>query len=61
MSLKHDVYVRRFKAEFGASKDPSQETEETISHQIEQIREELFDMAFDESGKEVVQKFKNNF
>ena len=53
--------MRRFKAEFGSQKEPSQETEESLAHQIEMIREELFDVPFDESGKEIVQKFKNNF
>jgi len=30
VSLKHDVYVRRFKAEFGSSKEP--ETQSALAH-----------------------------
>lgn len=42
VQLKHDVFVRRFKAEFGASKEPSAESEDALAHQIEVVREELF-------------------
>lgn len=59
VQLKHDIYTQRFKAEFGAHKQP--ESEEQIAHQIQLIRDELFNTAFDENGKELVQKFKLNF
>lgn len=59
VQLKHDIYTQRFKAEFGQHKQP--ETEEQIAHQIQLIRDELFNTAFDENGKELVQKFKMNF
>jgi hypothetical protein len=42
VALKHDVFVRRFKAEFGASREPGAETEEALAAQIEVVREELF-------------------
>jgi len=61
VSLKQDVFTKRFKAEFGAHKEPGPETEEVMAHQIEAIREELFNVSFEESGKDLVQKFKLNF
>jgi hypothetical protein len=31
VALKHDVFVRRFKAEFGSNKEPTAETEEALT------------------------------
>lgn len=61
VQLKHDIFTQRFKAEFGANRNPTAETEEAITHQIQVIREELFNSSFDENGKELIQKFKLNF
>ena len=33
------------------------ENEEVIKHDIERIREELFNLPFEESGKEIIMKF----
>ena len=61
VQLKRNIFTQRFKAEFGAQKNPTAETEEALTHQIELIRDELINSNFDESGKEMIQKFKMNF
>ena len=61
VQVKKDVFAKRFKAEYGAAKEVPQETEEQLVHQIETIREELFNVSFDENGRELIQKFKMNF
>lgn len=55
--LKNDVYTQRFKAEHG--KDL--ENEEKMTAKIEQIRDELFSMSFEETGKDLINKFRQNF
>ena len=37
------------------------EIQENIAHQIDQIREELFNLSFEDSGKELIHRFKLNF
>ena len=59
VSLKQDIFTKRYKAEFGANKEP--ESEQNLKHQLELIREELFNSSFEETGKELIQKFKYNF
>ena len=61
VQLKHDIFTQRFKAEFGAHKSVSAETEDAITHHIQVIRDELFNSSFDENGKELIHKFKLNF
>lgn len=55
--LKNDVFTQRFKAEHG--KDL--ENEEKMTAKIEQIRNELFSMSFEETGKDLINKFRQNF
>ena len=54
VTLKNDVFTKRYKAEYGPATEVPPETEEAIAHQIETIREELFNSGFDESGRELV-------
>ena len=54
VTLKNDVFTKRFKAEYGQATEVPPENEEAIAHQIETIREELFNSGFDESGRELV-------
>ena len=61
VNLKQDMFSKRFKAEFGQQKEPAPETQEAIASQIEQIRDELFNANFEESGRELIQKFRLNF
>ena len=61
VNLKQDMFSKRFKAEFGASKDPAPETQEALAHQIDTIRDELFNVNFEENGRELIQKFRLNF
>ena len=58
VDLKSEVYLKRYRAEFAAGEFDS---EEAIRHDIERIREELFNLPFEESGKEIIVKFKDNF
>ncbi len=55
------MFSKRFKAEFGANKEQPPETQEALAHQIEAIRDELFNVNFEENGKELIQKFRLNF
>jgi uncharacterized membrane-anchored protein YjiN (DUF445 family) len=55
--LKNDVFTQRFKAEHG--KDL--ENDEKVNARIEKIKDELFNLGFEESGKELISKFKANF
>ncbi len=55
------MFSKRFKAEFGANKEQPPETQEALAHQIEAIRDELFNVNFEENGRELIQKFRLNF
>lgn len=55
--LKNDMFTQRFKAEHGRDL----ESEEKITAKIEAIRDELFNLNFEETGRELIQKFKVNF
>lgn len=60
VSLKSDIFKHRFSAEYGAEREP--DNEEVLKHEIEKVREELFNMSFDENqGKDIMQKFRYNF
>ena len=61
VTVKNDIFTKRFKAEYGPKSEVPPETQEAISHQIETIKEELFNSSFDESGRELIQKFRTNF
>ena len=54
VNLKQDMFSKRFKAEFGASREPTPETQEALAHQIETIRDELFNVNFEENGRELI-------
>ena len=58
VDLKSEIYLKRMRAE-GVNED--EEREGVIRHEIERIREELFNLPFEESGKEIIQKFQFNF
>lgn len=51
--------MKRYKAEYGESIET--ETEEKLKHDIEKIRDEMFNLPFEESAKEIVTKFQSNF
>jgi disulfide oxidoreductase YuzD len=53
--LKTDLFVKRFKAEYGDQRQ--METEEALKHEIEKIRDEVFNMPFRESSQEIISKF----
>ena len=55
--LKNDIFAQRFKAEYGKDLD----NEEKMNAKIEQIKDELFNLSYEESGKDLIQKFKQNF
>jgi len=60
VSLKTDIFKRRFTAEYGVEREP--DNEEVLKHEIEKVREELFNMSFDDNqGKDTIQKFRYNF
>lgn len=47
VTLKQDIFAKRFRAEYGAHRNPAPESEEAINHSIEQIREDLFNVSFE--------------
>ena len=47
VTLKQDIFAKRFRAEYGAHRNLGPESEEAISHSIEKIREELFNVSFE--------------
>lgn len=59
VKLKSDIYMRRFKAENFKADDPLNQpsSEELLRHEIEKIREGLFNMPFEESGRSIVAQF----
>jgi len=63
VKLKSDIYMKRFKAENFKADDPlsQQSSEAIIRHEIEKIRESLFSMPFEETGREIIHKFQANF
>ena len=61
VNFKQDIFSKRFKAEYGAHREPAPETMEAIAHKIELIRDELFNVNFEENGKELISKFRLNF
>lgn len=61
VNFKQEMFTKRFKAEYGSSRDPTPETQEQLMHKIELIRDELFNVSFEENGRELVQKFRLNF
>ena len=63
VKLKSDIYIKRFKAENFKADDPMFNTssEEILKHEIEKIRENIFNLPFEETGREIIHKFKMNF
>ena len=57
VDLKTSIYINRGKAERGADFD----CEEALRSDIERIREELFDLPFQEVSKQLADKFQANF
>ena len=55
--LKNDVFTQRFKAEHGKELA----NEDKMNAKIDQIRDELFNLGFEESGKDTIAKFRLNF
>lgn len=63
VKLKSDIYAKRFKAENYKVDDPlnAAQSEEILKHEIDKIRESLFNLPFEETGRELVHKFQMNF
>jgi len=60
VKLKSDIYMKRFKAENFKADDliNQQSSEAIIRHEIEKIRESLFNMPFEETGRDIINKFQ---
>ena len=56
VKLKSDIYTKRFKAE-NFKGDASATSEEILKNQIENIKEGLFNVNFEETGREIIHKF----
>ena len=63
VKLKSDIYIKRFKAENYRADDGLMNTnsEEILKHEIEKIRDSIFNLPFEETGREIIHKFKMNF
>lgn len=57
MDLKTDIYEKRYRAEFSHELD----SEATIRAEIDRIREDMFNLPFEETSKEIIGRFKTNF
>jgi len=60
VNFKTEIYIKRQKAEFGAGQY-DYESDEAIKSEIERIREDLFNLPFEEAGREIIDKFQANF
>ena len=58
VKLKTDIYTKRFKAENMAENISS---EEILKNDIEKIKEELFNLDFEEQGRDIIHRFRLNF
>ena len=58
VKLKTDIYLKRFKADNMAENISS---EEILKHDIEKIKDELFNMDFEEQGRDIIHRFRLNF
>ena len=56
VKLKSDIYSKRFKAE-NFKGDASATSEDILKNQIENIKEGLFNVNFEETGREIIHKF----
>lgn len=55
VKLKSEIYLRRFKAENYNPNDVQAVTsEEILKNEITQIKENLFNLNFDEAGREII-------
>jgi len=58
VKLKSDLYMKRFKAEnFNANAEQAISSEEILKNEISQIKENLFNLNFEETGREIIHKF----
>lgn len=60
VDLKTEIYLKRYRAEFSQTTSEF-DSEELIKHEIDRIRDELFNLPFEESSQEIIQKFQRNF
>ena len=60
VELKTDIYIKRYQAEYGGE-DKEYDNEESIKSEIQKIRDEVFNLPFEDSAKEIVSKFQTNF
>ena len=62
VKLKSDIYQKRFKAENFNPNDAQAVTSEAIlKNELQKIKESMFNLTFDEQGKEIVHQFQLNF
>jgi hypothetical protein len=56
VKLKSEVYQKRFKAENYKANDPLNQatSDEILRHELEKIREALFNLPYEESGREII-------
>jgi hypothetical protein len=59
VEFKKETFMKRYKAERGLSID--YENEEVVRHEIERIRDDIFNLPFEEAGRDIVQRFHQNF
>lgn len=57
--MKSEIFLKRYRAEYGEGREF--ETEETLKNEIEQIKEEVFNLPFEESARDIISKFHQNF
>lgn len=60
VDLKTEVFMKRYKAEFSQLNEQKADSEEVLRHEIDKIRDEIFNLPFQQSGQEIIQKFQAN-
>jgi hypothetical protein len=60
VKLKSDIYQKRFKAENYNANDIST-SDEILKHELEKIKESLFNLPFGETSQEIIHSFQMNF
>lgn len=60
VDLKTDIFKKRYRADYNDD-NIDFESEDVIRHEIEKIREEVFNLPYEEAGVEITQKFQQNF
>jgi hypothetical protein len=62
VDLKTTIYKTRFDAELNLAGGASDSSPfDGVKHELERVREEVFQLPFDQAGRDLIVKFQRNF